>query len=157
MPQFHYAQLRYLSIILLAWIAVFFLTRSALLASHLADADVGLTGLLSLYGIGFVYDLGFLLCACLPLAIYLLLCPRRLWQQQWHRRFLHVCLGHAALVHNAITIAAKEGIHIVEITASAVEEHAVVVLGLELLAQAAVTGLPANTLYDRTSGSRRYG
>jgi len=105
MPQFHYAQLRYLSIILLAWIAVFFLTRSALLASHLADADVGLTGLLSLYGIGFVYDLGFLLCACLPLAIYLLLCPRRLWQQQWHRRFLHALLSFSMLVMLFIAVA----------------------------------------------------
>ncbi len=93
MPQLHYAQLRYLSIILLAWIAVFFLTRSGLLVSHLADADVGLASLLSLYGIGMVYDLGFLLYACLPLAIYVLLCPSRLWQQRWHRRFLQVLLS----------------------------------------------------------------
>lgn len=98
MPQLHYAQLRYLSIILLAWIAVFFLTRSALLASHLADTDVGLAGLLSLYGIGLVYDFGFLLYACLPLAIYLLLCPRSLWRQQWHRRLLHVLLSFSMLV-----------------------------------------------------------
>ena len=38
MPRLHYAQLRYLSIILLAWLAVFFLTRSVLLLSHLSDA-----------------------------------------------------------------------------------------------------------------------
>jgi hypothetical protein len=31
MPRLQYAQLRYLAIILLAWLAVFFLTRSALL------------------------------------------------------------------------------------------------------------------------------
>lgn len=38
MPQLYFAQLRYLSIIVLAWLLVFFLTRSVLLASHLADA-----------------------------------------------------------------------------------------------------------------------
>lgn len=59
MPRLQYAQLRYLSIILLAWLAVFFLTRSALLLSHLSDAGVTLPALLGLYGVGLVYDLSF--------------------------------------------------------------------------------------------------
>ncbi|WP_339081650.1 sulfatase-like hydrolase/transferase [Pseudomonas sp. TMP9] len=88
MPQLHFAQLRYLSIILLAWLAVFFLTRSALLASHLADANVAAGQLLSVYGVGLVYDLSFLLYASLPMALYLLLCPRRLWQMRWHKQLL---------------------------------------------------------------------
>lgn len=46
MPRLHYAQLRYLSIVLLAWLAVFFLTRSVLLIAHLGDAGVTLPNLL---------------------------------------------------------------------------------------------------------------
>ncbi|MDH1263348.1 LTA synthase family protein [Pseudomonas sp. GD03944] len=88
MPQFHYAQLRYLSIIVLAWLAVFCLTRSLLLASHLADADASLLQLAGVYAIGLVYDLGFLLYASAPLALYLFLCPPRLWRSRWHQRVL---------------------------------------------------------------------
>ncbi|HWV08875.1 MAG TPA: LTA synthase family protein [Pseudomonas sp.] len=88
MPQFHYAQLRYLSIIVLAWLAVFFLTRSLLLASHLADADASLLQLAGVYAIGLVYDLAFLLYASAPMALYLFLCPPRLWRSRWHQRVL---------------------------------------------------------------------
>ena len=98
MPQLHFAQLRYLSIIVLAWLAVFLLTRSVLLATHLADAQVSAGQLLSLYGVGLVYDLSFLLYASLPLSLYLLLCPRRLWQQRWHKRFLLTVVGVSLFV-----------------------------------------------------------
>lgn len=98
MPQLHYAQLRYLSIIAIAWFVVFFLTRSVLLASHWADADIGLTGLLSLFGVGLIYDFSFLLYACLPLALYLLLCPAGLWARQWHQRLLLVLLSISLFV-----------------------------------------------------------
>ena len=77
MPQLRYAQTRYLSVLLLSWLLVFFLTRTVLLLSHLADADAGLFDVMRLYGIGLVYDLSFLLYAALPLALYVLLCPRR--------------------------------------------------------------------------------
>ena len=60
MPQVRYAQLRYLSIILLAWLATFFLTRSVLLISHLADAGATLGSFAAIYGVGLVYDLAFL-------------------------------------------------------------------------------------------------
>ncbi|MBU2323894.1 MAG: LTA synthase family protein, partial [Gammaproteobacteria bacterium] len=68
MHQFHYAQLRYLAIIALTWLAVFFLTRTVLLVSHWTQASLSLTGLPSLYGIGLVYDLAFLLYALAPMA-----------------------------------------------------------------------------------------
>ncbi len=87
------AQLRYLSLILLIWLGIFLITRSALLLGHLADANVGVFELARLYSIGLAYDLGFLLLAGLPLAVYLLLCPRRLWQQRWHRGALHALLA----------------------------------------------------------------
>ncbi|WAJ35564.1 sulfatase-like hydrolase/transferase [Pseudomonas sp. GOM7] len=94
MPRLHYAQLRYLSIILLVWLAVFFLTRSVLLVSHLGDAGVTPANLLGLYGVGLVYDLSFLLYAATPMTLYLLLCPSWLWQRRWHQRLL---LGVAAV------------------------------------------------------------
>ena len=88
MPRLHYAQLRYLSIILLVWLAVFFLTRSVLLVSHLGDAGITSANLFGLYGVGLVYDLSFLLYAAAPMALYLLLCPAWLWQRRWHQRLL---------------------------------------------------------------------
>lgn len=105
MPQFHYAQLRYLSIILVAWLTVFFLTRSILLVSHLADANVSLPDLFRLYGIGLVYDLGFLLYAALPLAVYLVLCPAGLWRWRWHRRTLLALMGFSLFIMLFIALA----------------------------------------------------
>ena len=98
MPQIRYAQLRYLSIILLAWLATFFLTRSVLLVSHMTDVREVLGSLASIYGIGLIYDLNFLLYAAVPLAFYLLLCPRSLWQRSWHRRFLHFLFAFSLFV-----------------------------------------------------------
>ena len=51
MPQLRYAQTRYLSVLLLSWLLVFFLTRTVLLLAHLADADAGLFDVLRLYGV----------------------------------------------------------------------------------------------------------
>ena len=93
MPQLRHAQPRYLSLLLLSWLLVFFLTRSVLLLGHLADADAGLFDMLRLYGLGLVYDLSFLLYAATPLALYLLLCPARLWHRPGHRFFLHALMG----------------------------------------------------------------
>ena len=93
MPIFRTSQIRYLSLILLAWLSVFFVTRSVLLATHLTEADAGLADLFRLFGVGLIYDLGFLLYASLPLAIYLLLCPNRLWVKKWHQHALHALLS----------------------------------------------------------------
>lgn len=84
MREFHYAQLRYLAIIALSWLAVFFLTRTALLVSHWAQASLSLAGLPRVYGVGLIYDLAFVLYALAPLALYVLLCPGRLWRRRWH-------------------------------------------------------------------------
>lgn len=85
MPLIRYSQLRYLFVVLLAWLSVFFLTRSVLLVTHLAEAEVGLWNLLRLYGVGLAYDLGFLLYVAAPLALYLLLCPNGLWRRNGHQ------------------------------------------------------------------------
>ena len=93
MPKLHYAQIRYLSIVVLAWLTVFALTRSLLLASHLAEANISISNLVGLYAVGLIYDLSFLLYATLPMALYLLLCPRKLWQQSWHKKLMACVMG----------------------------------------------------------------
>lgn len=105
MPQLRYAQTRYLSVLLLSWLLVFFLTRTVLLLAHLADADAGLFDVLRLYGIGLVYDLSFLLYAALPPALYVLLCPKRLWRSKGHTLFLHVLTGLALFAMLFVAVA----------------------------------------------------
>ena len=98
MHQLHFAQLRFMSIIALTWLAVFFLTRSLLLVSHLDEANFSLLQLASVYSIGLVYDLAFLVYATLPLALYVLLCPDSLWRRGWHQRLLKGVLGISIFV-----------------------------------------------------------
>jgi phosphoglycerol transferase MdoB-like AlkP superfamily enzyme len=93
MHQLHFAQLRFLSIIALTWLAVFFLTRGLLLVSHLGEANLTLLQLASVFSIGLVYDLAFLVYATLPLGLYVLLCPGRVWRRGWHQRLLKGLVG----------------------------------------------------------------
>jgi len=83
--KFRYAQPRYLALLLGVWLIVFALTRSLLLVVHFASTDIPISQLPKLYGIGLIYDAVFLLYASLPLALYLLICPKRLWQSRWHQ------------------------------------------------------------------------
>ncbi len=85
-----HAQTRYLGLLVACWLAVFFLTRSTLLLTHLPEAAVGVPDLLRIVALGTAYDLAFLLYTALPLALYLALCPERLWRNRGHRVFLVV-------------------------------------------------------------------
>lgn len=98
MPQLRYAQLRYLSIVLLAWTVTFLLTRGALLLANWGDAAANGLQILRLFAVGLVYDVTFLLYAALPLALYLLVCPQRLWRRRSHRVFLHLLFGVSLFV-----------------------------------------------------------
>nr|WP_288497561.1 LTA synthase family protein [uncultured Pseudomonas sp.] len=98
MPQLRYAQLRYLTIVLLAWTSIFLLTRGALLVAHWGDASAGPLEILRIFAVGLVYDATFLLYAALPLGLYLLLCPQRLWRSRAHGAFLHLLLGISLFV-----------------------------------------------------------
>ena len=93
MPLLRHAQTRYLGLLVACWLAVFFLTRSVLLLTHLPEAGAGLLDILRIYALGAVYDLAFLLYAALPLACYLALCPERLWRSRGHRAFLFALTG----------------------------------------------------------------
>ncbi|MDI2140980.1 MULTISPECIES: LTA synthase family protein [unclassified Pseudomonas] len=82
---FKTAPMRYLLLVTGAWLVVFLLTRTVLLLTHLDEAG---GGALSMFGVGLVYDLGFLAYAALPMGLYLLLCPPGLWRRRAHRWFL---------------------------------------------------------------------
>jgi phosphoglycerol transferase MdoB-like AlkP superfamily enzyme len=76
---------RFLLLVSGAWLAIFFLTRTVLLLTHLDEAG---SGFLSVFGIGLLYDFGFIAYAALPMGLYLLLCPPALWRTRGHRWFL---------------------------------------------------------------------
>ncbi len=83
-----HAPTRYLALFLAVWLSVFLLTRGLLWLTHLDEAQAGPLAVARLFLLGALYDLAFLVYAALPLALYLLLCPRRWWQARWHRRIL---------------------------------------------------------------------
>ncbi|OPB22189.1 LTA synthase family protein [Pseudomonas fluorescens] len=83
------APMRYLLLITGTWLLVFLLTRSVLLITHLDEVG---GNLLPVFGVGLLYDLGFLAYAALPLGLYLLLCPPALWRRRGHRWFLQAVL-----------------------------------------------------------------
>ncbi|MCO7543332.1 LTA synthase family protein [Stutzerimonas nitrititolerans] len=93
MPTLRHAQLRYLSLLLGLWLVAFVLTRTALLLSHWQEAGTGASGLLTVYGVGLLYDLAYLAFAAVPLGVYLLLCPERIWTSRWHRAWLQLLLA----------------------------------------------------------------
>ncbi|MGL6000173.1 MAG: LTA synthase family protein [Pseudomonas proteolytica] len=79
------APMRYLLLLTSTWLGIFLLTRSLLLITHLDEVS---GNLLPVFGVGLLYDLGFLAYAALPLGLYLLLCPPALWRRRGHRWFL---------------------------------------------------------------------
>jgi phosphoglycerol transferase MdoB-like AlkP superfamily enzyme len=64
------------------WLSIFSVTRSLLLLSHFTEAG---SGSAVSYLVGFAYDLAFISYGMLPLALYLFLCPARLWHSSPHR------------------------------------------------------------------------
>ncbi len=84
----HSAPARYLFLVLSTWLVIFLFTRTALLVYHLDEVAINLASLLQLYGVGLVYDLAFLSYAALPLGLYVLLVPKRLWKRSGHQRWL---------------------------------------------------------------------
>jgi phosphoglycerol transferase MdoB-like AlkP superfamily enzyme len=85
MDFFKTAPMRFLLLVTGVWLAIFFLTRTVLLLTHLDEAG---SGFLSVFGIGLLYDLGFIAYAALPMGLYLLLCPPALWRRRGHRWLL---------------------------------------------------------------------
>jgi len=93
MPTLRHAQIRYLTLLLGLWLMAFLLTRTALLVNHWQEAGTSASGLLTVYGVGLLYDLAYLAFAAVPLGLYLLLCPERIWNNRWHRAWLQLLLA----------------------------------------------------------------
>lgn len=85
MDLFKTAPMRFLLLVTGTWLVIFLLTRMVLLLTHLDEAG---SGFLSVFGIGLLYDLGFIVYAALPMGLYLLFCPPALWRRRGHRWFL---------------------------------------------------------------------
>lgn len=98
MSLFRSPQFRFLSVIALSWLAVFFLTRSVLLLTHLGEAGTSALAMAGMYLTGLAHDIIFLIYAILPLALYALLCPRQFWSKKWHQKWLAVLLAVALFV-----------------------------------------------------------
>ena len=89
------APLRLVLMVTGLWLVVFFLTRLVLLTTHLSESG---TAYASLFGIGALYDLSFLVYATLPMSIYGLLCPPSLWRTRGHRWFVQGLLTLSVFV-----------------------------------------------------------
>lgn len=89
------APLRFLLMITSLWLLIFFLTRLVLLVTHLSEAG---TAFASIFAVGLLYDLSFLIYAALPMSLYLLLCPPALWRTRGHRWFLQGLLAVSVFV-----------------------------------------------------------
>ncbi len=71
------APTRFLALVALLWLIVFFVTRIVLMVGHLSDLG---TEHVAVFAIGLLYDLSFLIYALLPLGIVLQILPARLWR-----------------------------------------------------------------------------
>lgn len=84
------APMRYLLLLTATWLGIFTLTRAALLFTHLDEAG---HAYLSIFTIGVLNDLAYLVYAALPLTLFVLLCPRRLWVSRFNRWLLQGVLA----------------------------------------------------------------
>ncbi len=84
------APMRYLLLVTTTWLGIFLLTRFALLVTHLGEAG---HAYLSIFAVGLLNDLVFLIYAALPLSLFLLLCPKRLWESRFNRWLLQAVLA----------------------------------------------------------------
>jgi phosphoglycerol transferase MdoB-like AlkP superfamily enzyme len=70
-------------------LALFMLLRNGLTLWHVQDLELGLINLSDILFKGLIYDLSFYAYACLPFLLYCWLVPQTLWQQTWHKWFVH--------------------------------------------------------------------
>lgn len=95
MQLFRSAPVRFLALAALLWLAVFLITRVVLTVDHISELG---SGYLAVFAIGLLYDLSFLVYALLPLGIFLLLLPARVWRSTTWRWLLRALLFVSAYV-----------------------------------------------------------
>ncbi|WP_260292503.1 LTA synthase family protein [Sedimenticola hydrogenitrophicus] len=70
----------------------FFLTRTLLLVAAFPEADLSIIAFLKVYLLGVIYDLAFYGYALIPVTLYLLLVPERLWKTGLNRGFVRLAI-----------------------------------------------------------------
>jgi phosphoglycerol transferase MdoB-like AlkP superfamily enzyme len=70
----------------------FFLTRTLLLVAAFPEADLSIIAFLKVYLLGVIYDLAFYGYALIPVTLYLLLVPERLWRTRLNRGFVRLAI-----------------------------------------------------------------
>jgi phosphoglycerol transferase MdoB-like AlkP superfamily enzyme len=73
------------AVMLIASLAVFALTRTVLLAMSWSEAQPTFGAILRAYAVGTIYDIAFYIYAAIPIALYLLMTPRRWWRSAANR------------------------------------------------------------------------
>lgn len=89
MQFFRSAPMRFLALVAVLWLIVFFLTRAVLMLGHLPEVG---SAYLAVFTIGLLYDLSFLVYALLPMGVVLLLMPARVWRSATWRWLLAAML-----------------------------------------------------------------
>lgn len=93
-------------VMFLVAMTLFAATRTVLLVYSLDNADLSATALLRIYATGAIYDATFYLYALLPVSLYLLLVPERLWSSRVNRGVVH--LASFVTVYGLLFIAVAE-------------------------------------------------
>ena len=85
---------------------IFAITRTILLFSSLKYADLSISSVLRIYEIGEIYDIAFYAYALVPVSLYLLLVPNRMWTSRANRLIVHVACF--ATIYGLLFIAVSE-------------------------------------------------
>lgn len=105
MQFFRSAPVRFLALIAFLWLVVFFFTRVVLLFGNLPELG-GANSSFSVFAVGALYDLSFLLYALLPLAVLLVIMPAGGWgRKSW--RWMLVALLFVSLFVMLFTAVAE--------------------------------------------------
>lgn len=78
--------------ILLIALAAFFITRTLLLVAAFPEADLSIIAFLKVYLLGLIYDLAFYSYALIPVTLYLLLIPERIWKTRLNRGLVQLAI-----------------------------------------------------------------
>ncbi len=75
----------FLLLIIGIFVTISFFSRTALLLTDFIEVDIGVISLLKLYGVGLFYDLVASFYSIIPLVIYLILIPNKLFNMKIHK------------------------------------------------------------------------
>jgi len=86
--------------------SIFAITRTILMVYSLDYADLSPATILRIFGTGAIYDVAFYVYALVPVSLYLLIVPNRLWSSRANRVIVH--LACFATIYGLLFIAVAE-------------------------------------------------